>query len=330
MLKNRFDAKENIFFEEISYYRADLMGIAISWVMFLHGSEMFPDIHIPIITQLANRGNLGVDIFLFLSGFGLWFSMNHNEDIKCFYKNRIIRVVVPYLLLSLPFWIIISTIDHSSSFDFIMNYLGISFWTKGVTLMWYIPYIVLLYALYPIIHLIEKKWGGLSYVWLIGVSISLVFFLSLVFRIIYDNVEIAITRTHGFLLGSLAARAYNNKKSDSILFIALTCTFFISFILCAVFYPKNAELGKMLYRFGGIGICVILIVFLCILFTKIRYGKKSLLSRLGKYTLDIYAASVFTRYFFEFRSRHRSFTSRANPYMELNYGNEYCRRHFVS
>lgn len=74
----------DIFFKHISLYRSALMGVATIWIMLLHGYELYKYISIPLISTFAKRGNVGVDIFLFLSGFGLWFSLSNDKNLSHF------------------------------------------------------------------------------------------------------------------------------------------------------------------------------------------------------------------------------------------------------
>ena len=66
-------------FTLVSKYRTELMGIATLWVMLFH----YGNINIPIIDNLRIIGYGGVDIFLFLSGIGLSFSIK--GGVKSFY-----------------------------------------------------------------------------------------------------------------------------------------------------------------------------------------------------------------------------------------------------
>ena len=57
-------------YEMLSRYRAALMGLAMLFVMFFH----VPMAKGELMYGLVRLGNIGVDMFLFLSGIGLWFS----------------------------------------------------------------------------------------------------------------------------------------------------------------------------------------------------------------------------------------------------------------
>ena len=54
----------------ISRYRSELMGAAMLFVILFHVGLPRED----TFFGLRRMGNIGVDIFLFLSGMGLWFS----------------------------------------------------------------------------------------------------------------------------------------------------------------------------------------------------------------------------------------------------------------
>ena len=55
--------------KDISTYRAELMGLAIVWIMMLH----FTFTQIKPLGFIAQYGFAGVEIFMFVSGFGLFF-----------------------------------------------------------------------------------------------------------------------------------------------------------------------------------------------------------------------------------------------------------------
>src|SRR3712207_9227987 len=59
----------------ISKYRGELMGAAMLFIILFHVSLPRYD----MFFGLRRMGNIGVDIFLFLSGIGLWFSWTKNH-----------------------------------------------------------------------------------------------------------------------------------------------------------------------------------------------------------------------------------------------------------
>lgn len=70
-------------FSDLSRYRSELMGLAMIFVMLFHvwlpkSNPMY---------GLVRCGNVGVDMFLFLSGIGLWYSWTGNRSVVRFSAN---------------------------------------------------------------------------------------------------------------------------------------------------------------------------------------------------------------------------------------------------
>ena len=96
-------------------------------------------------------GNIGVDMFLFLSGIGLWFSWAKNPSVKRFYFRRFIRIY--------PAWLIIATLFYLPNFHGgsawswidLIGELGFNweFWLRDELNFWYIPAIIMLYLFAP-------------------------------------------------------------------------------------------------------------------------------------------------------------------------------------
>lgn len=80
--------KQTIMPMDILKYKRELMGCAILWVMFYH-SEFAS--HSSLFNMVKSMGYGGVDIFLFLSGMGIFFSLKNNSLGKYIY-NRIRRI----------------------------------------------------------------------------------------------------------------------------------------------------------------------------------------------------------------------------------------------
>lgn len=80
----------------INKYRRELMGIAILWITLYHClADPVKALGIPVLGTVLSRGWLGVEIFLFLSGIGLFFSMRRNPDAKQYWLRRSKKVIVP-------------------------------------------------------------------------------------------------------------------------------------------------------------------------------------------------------------------------------------------
>ena len=80
-------------YKKILAYRSHLMGIAIWWVVFSHMKLRFAGKGISFIQTI---GYGGVDIFFFLSGIGMYYSLK-KSSVETFYQKRIRRIIPAYL-----------------------------------------------------------------------------------------------------------------------------------------------------------------------------------------------------------------------------------------
>ncbi len=91
--------------------------------------------------------------FLLLSGLGLYVSYSKNLGLKEFYKRRLCRVLVPYLILATPYFLFTDIITGCDVLTFLSHETTLAFFWKGnFSGMWYISASMLLYAIYPFIH----------------------------------------------------------------------------------------------------------------------------------------------------------------------------------
>ena len=283
-------------------YRKELMGIAMIWVMLFHSyTGIVKRLNIPILYDILKHGNLGVEIFLFLSGFGLYHSLSRNDNILSFYKRRAIRVIIPWLIISCPYWIVKSLlVDRDAVSVFLMNWLGISFWTEGITTVWYIAFIVLLYAFYPLVFSVQRN-NRYAIPLLIGSSILINALLLVIYPECYDNIEVALSRIPVFLLGSYVGESV--RQSNSI--IRNKKVYFYLFALLLLYaYPAIYNMFGLpllsqpvfifLKRLRGLipALCVI-IVSCWILMSFSLNTVKNVLSFIGTLTLEEYMLHVF-------------------------------------
>lgn len=144
--------------ENLSRYRGELMGAAMIFVLLFH---------IPLSRQdpmfgLRRCGNVGVDMFLLLSGMGLWFSwMKKVEGVQwqwrqvltSFFKNRYRRVYPAWLLVASVYyiWRYTQGVGYSRNIpDLIANIaVNWSFWRADDLTFWYVPAAMMLYCFAP-------------------------------------------------------------------------------------------------------------------------------------------------------------------------------------
>ena len=85
----------------ISRYRGELMGAAMLFIILFHVGLSRGD---PFY-GLRRCGNVGVDMFLFLSGVGLWYSWTKNPSFTHFFKRRYLRIYPVWLLMASLYYV---------------------------------------------------------------------------------------------------------------------------------------------------------------------------------------------------------------------------------
>lgn len=145
---------KDIELENISRYRGELMGVAMLFVILFHVGLPRDD----MFFGLRRMGNIGVDIFLFLSGMGLWFSWTKHPDTKDFYLRRWLRIYPAWLIMSSLYYIpdflcphLVHHAGHSTNIIDLIGDISINwdFWLNNELTFWYIPTTMMLYLVTP-------------------------------------------------------------------------------------------------------------------------------------------------------------------------------------
>ena len=140
---------KDIELQNISRYRGELMGAAMLFVILFHVGLPRED----AFYGLRRIGNIGVDMFLFLSGVGLWFSWTKHPSLKHFFTRRYLRIYPAWLIIACLFYIP----DFISSRQFSTNVIDLlgdvlinwDFWLHDELNFWYIPATMMLYLFAP-------------------------------------------------------------------------------------------------------------------------------------------------------------------------------------
>ena len=149
----------------ISRFRGELMGAAMLFIILFHvplerSSEFF---------GLRRCGNVGVDMFLFLSGIGLWFSWVKNPSVWQFYKRRLLRIY--------PAWLVMASLYYIPRFDWAQgDYLDLigditinwDFWMPVLMILWCI-WVQWIAPLHQVFGHIEIFWSRVP-IFFIGIN----------------------------------------------------------------------------------------------------------------------------------------------------------------
>lgn len=196
-------------FSVFSKFRQELMGIAILGVCLLHAFDwagIGDSVIAKVVSPFARIAF--TDGFLFLSGFGLYYSFSKNGDLRQFYLKRVNRVLLPYMIMGLPFFLLSLITDNITLSTFLLKLTSLYFWFFGNDGMWYISMSVALYFLFPVVYrflfIKQKEQVILVKMLLIIITcIAVSFVLYALAPHYFSMVQIGVTKAPMFFIGML-------------------------------------------------------------------------------------------------------------------------------
>lgn len=248
---------------EISSNRSYLMGVAMLLVLVYH---LFCWVANPI--GPLNIGYVGVDVFLFLSGFGLRRSFETNSLTK-FYANRFKRIYPLYFVAVCAAYLIYRNIWSPSDFFYNLTTLGYYVHAGMNRFDWYLESLFTLYLLFPLFYYYSKtKYTGLA------ILLCATFLCLLCFDIPWWY-DCLIGRLPVFLYGIIFSEVHKHIKAISISGVILfPFIFFVSHFLAS----SLLTLPVIIISIGAL--------------PYIKPKVKSTIEFFGKYSLETYCANV--------------------------------------
>lgn len=144
-------------------HRSVWLGLAMALVMLYH--SLMP-VRLPYYGLIQKYGFVGVDIFVFASGIGCYYSLDKDPDILRFLKRRMSRLGPVYLCFIIP-WLLWKLSAGGFPVDAVVgNLLGLeSFHSWTYHFNWYISALIVFYLLLPYMKWLTdsfwKIWGDL-------------------------------------------------------------------------------------------------------------------------------------------------------------------------
>ncbi len=277
----------------VSRYRDVLFAFAIIIIIFCHTSMNFGD-GLPgrIYAVTKAFGQMGVDIFLFLSGMGLWFSYHNDSSASSFLKKRFARLLPAYVMVTLPWFMLSDIILHGSVSEFLLDFSTLAFWLNGSITEWFIASILLLYLLYPLIYklFLRKKLYlvVMAVVYLISLIVYTGAFGSILPQHLYIVNETFLVRVPAFMMGTYLAPLIKQNRPLGRRQVALTAALNVVFLFATVANACRGEhfdwyLQRLLYG----PLCVTFCVLVSLPMDGVRFRSR-FLTFVGSMTLEIY------------------------------------------
>ena len=279
-------------FKDLLCYRSAWLGVALIWVTFYH---------LPIdsgpFDMLKAIGYGGVDICLFASGIGCFFSLSKDADVWEFYKRRLRRLGPTYLLFIvvwLAFRLAIGQFDLKMALG---NLLALQNFTgHGGEFNWYVSAIFLFYLFAPYFKLIAERESRartiLFFVFLVACSVP--FWHA-------DHLLIAVSRLPIFFLGFLFGKICRTNKTVTrthVVLLAVSLVLGLAAILAVDRFGADYiwSHGLQWYPFILITppLCLLISLFSSLLSkTKWTRAIVSFFSLCGEYSFELYLLHFF-------------------------------------
>lgn len=260
--------KNITYVESLSEHRTVIMGWAMLLVMLLH-QTWFMDFP---FTIFHGMGHYGVDLFMFVSGFGIWFSLERNSVIQ-YYCNRLWRLLPKCIIAGVLMTGLRCCAYGIDAFSF----SGLFSWN-----LWYIQAIVFLYLIAPLLHQLIIRYR-VKLFWLLFVcSLGGLFFPLDMFPYL-----LTISRVPAFILGMYLANGMVRVdrqvviSSSFMLFVAILFNLFVSH-----------HFGFWYYTFDYLILCFglpflsMLLIQISMVFSRGRDG--GIIRWLGAHSLELY------------------------------------------
>ena len=283
--------------------RNELFGFSIISIMIFHFCEdtekANPSAVLSALVWGYNLllGSVGVEIFLFLSGMGLFYSLSRDARITRFYRKRLTRILPTYLLFGGAGWLALDILIRNAGWArFGLDFSMLSFWTDGVRLVWYIALILALYLVFPLLYRLINTSDAFAVVLIAAVFAGC---LTLYFcaPAVYDNIEIALWRVAIFLVGIWYGKRRNQGKGfakEWLVFAVLGAVFMLLNLLTN-HYPSLLG-GVFSLRLGLLFYPMIVIFVAAAILLRLKDGIiRRVLRFFGAMSLELYLSHVMLR-----------------------------------
>lgn len=292
----------------ISEYRDRIFGVSLLLIILHHFGE---DLASAVAEGLAPAdtikafcminywkyvGSIGVEVFLFLSGMGLYYSFSRDSRLGMFYKKRLARILPAYLIVGVLFWSVKDFhIQHLSAIRFFKDLSFLSFFS-GVYTIWYIGFILTMYLFFPIFYSViyRSKSSRLGMVVLLELYILFAVTLRVVSPELAGHVQIALLRVPIFLVGIFMAQYIKRdvRISYPVIWLYIAAVFVMNYFVVrsGIDEPLVTRHTDLLF-----GIGVLLLITMVLHWLRNVHWLNALLSLIGAYSLELFMTHVTLR-----------------------------------
>lgn len=196
----------------LSRYREEIKGVAILWVVFFHAELLWTGLGY----EIQKIGYGGVDMLLFLMGFGLYRSLSRSCELGGYLKRRARRLLPTYLPFCIA-WLIVTCMSRLHPFGVVETLIVASgnltmtafFADISTRINWYMSALAMVIIAAPFFYACLKEgkhWTARA----VGL-LAFLFFMG--FSFIDNEHYMAVSRLPVFALGMMFARPREEKAN---------------------------------------------------------------------------------------------------------------------
>ena len=281
--------KKKKYFDILQIYRgiaALLVVVHHTYASFAH----FNHLDIPALEFIAKIGKLGVDFFFILSGFIITYTTFKYRGDKTYIKkyafNRIIRVYIPYLPISLGMIALYYFLPSISAADRSMSLLTsltlLPHGNPALSVAWTLIFEMFFYFVFSLNFIWKKGWFYFLALWVLGIIASAIIKLDLshpILKVIFSlyNLE--------FIIGVLVAYLikYNFKIKYTYLLSASVLVLIVFLIVKYLNINIFPFFQNLLFAFSAS-----LFVFLGVLYWNRKISTRNLFMMIGNSSYSLY------------------------------------------
>lgn len=221
-----------------------LMGLAICLIMWFHSIY---DVQNAALALVKNMCDIGVDMFMFLSGFSMAYSFQKNSNVRQFYRKRLIRILPAYFLVFIFVYLYRDMIKGNGDIlDVLYDLFFLNFFIDTSLIIWFIPVILLYYAITPCYIMYMKKFpfiGYLPYFIILVLSICIIFHIHIIKPFLWLRLPIFLIGINLFFVKDRNVGVINKIAIKFIMLLSILLA------LSCCYYCINIDVGIWALKF---------------------------------------------------------------------------------
>lgn len=249
--------------------------------------------NVPLTLFFNQISRFAVPLFFMISGFVLELNHNVNENIIEYLKKRFGRIFVPYLFWSLLYYFLVFKVHSVNFFQALLA-------GNASYQLYFIPSLLILYLLFPLLH---KFWKIIGNRWIMGIlglgQILLLYHVYFVRNLTWPYpISVALFNFYIFILG-MAASHYKEKLIEILDKLKYWLIPMVTFLGYFVFQEGRSQYFKTFnidaiydqWRPSVLFYTIFLGALLYYLFTKINFSN-SIITKLSKLSFFVFLFHV--------------------------------------